>query len=89
MTPPVLAMQQWKFVYHGMGGSAFQLLHQLAHSKIWRNRNEKMNMVGRHMAFEDFHLMFLTGTAYQRPGLLAMSPDKIFFRYLVIQTRCR
>lgn len=53
-----------------MGGSTFQLLHQLAHSKIWRDRNEKMDMVGSYMPFEYFHLMFLTDAAYQRPGPL-------------------
>ncbi len=68
MASPILATQQGKFVYHGMGVSAFQLLQQLAHSKVWRNRNEKMDMVGCHMTFEYFHLMFLTDAAYQRPG---------------------
>lgn len=53
-----------------MGGSAFQLLHQLAYSKVWRNRNEKMDMVGCYMSFENFHLMFFTDAAYQRPGSL-------------------
>ena len=29
-----------------------------------------MDMVRRYMSFEDFHLVFLTDTAYQRPGFL-------------------
>lgn len=48
MASPILTAQQGKFVYQGMGSSAFQLLHQPAHSKVWRNRNEKMDTVVRH-----------------------------------------
>ena len=70
MTFPILTVQQGKFVYQGMRGLAFQLLHQLAYSKTWRSRNEKMDMVRGYMPLEYFHLMFLTDAAYQRPGPL-------------------
>lgn len=38
MASPILAVHQRKFGYRGMGGATFQLLHQLTHSKVWRNR---------------------------------------------------
>ena len=87
MASPILTAQQGKFVYQSMRGSAFQLLHQLACAKVWRNRNEKMDMVGSYMPFEYFHLC-LPDAAYQRSGPLA-APNKIFSRYLVLQTRGR
>ena len=46
------------------------VVHQLAYSKTWRSRNEKMDMVRGYMPLEYFHLMFLTDAAYQRPGPL-------------------
>ena len=70
MASPILPAQQCEFVYHGMGGPPFQLLHQLAHGKVWWKRYEKVDMVGRYMTFEYFHLMLLANGAYQRPGPL-------------------
>ena len=39
-------------------------------------------MVGCYMSFENFHLMFSQMPRISDLALWAMSPDKIFFRYL-------
>lgn len=71
-----------------MVGPAFQLLHQLAHGKVWRKQYENMYIVGRHMTFVYLLLILLADERISDLALWAMSPGKVFFPYLVIQTKC-